>query len=259
MTKMALISNLQNESLRKSGQTIPDIQLSGDADVLVMAGNIDVQEHGVKYAVHQSQKLGLPLIYVLGKQEHYEASNEPLLKKIRREIQGSDVHVLSSEAVVLADVMFIGATLWTDFELLGSISRNRVLSHAALHQEDFYKIKLADRSFSATLTPTISYEWHVHDRKFIQTALREDFAGKKVVITHHAPSIHCIPLSEQDDLLSACHASHLDWLIEKYQPDAWLYGQTSPNQLQLGRTTVINNPATYSTSPEYYTPLILQI
>lgn len=259
MTNIALISNLPNESLRNTGQAIPDIQFNGRADFLIMAGNIDVQDHGVKYAVQQSQKLNLPVIYILGSQEYYGANSEPLYRKIEREIAGSDVHVLNTTSVVMSDVMFIGATLWTDFELFGSSSRNRVLSHAAFHLEDFYNIKLEHSLFSANLTPSISYEWHQRDKGFIQTSLAEDFAGKKVVITYHAPSMQCIPVTEQDNLLSACHASHLDELIEMYQPDAWFYGQNSPNQFQLGKTTIINNPVTSSTSLEAYTPLLMQI
>lgn len=263
MTKIALISDLHNELLRETGHPVPDIRLNADVDVLVLAGNIDIQEQGARYAVKQSQRLDIPVIYVLGNHEFYGTQHRPVIEKVLEETHGTDVTILDAESVVIADTLFIGATLWTDLELFGSNRKNQVLSHAALNSSDFDNIRLVHKPFSRAFTPSISCFWHEEDRAFIEAELAKDYDGKKVVISHHAPSRECLSSEEQEDLLSACHASHLDWMIDKYQPEAWLYGHTHyPNQLQRGKTTVINNPAGNSQqaqSPEYYESLVMKI
>lgn len=263
MTTIALISDLHNELLRDIGNPPPDIQLNRKVDALVMAGDIDVQEYGVRYAIRQSQRLDVPIVYVLGNHEFYETDDRPVIEKIREETQGTNVHVLSGESVELGNTLFIGATLWTDFELFGPGSRNQVLSHAAFNLNDYYNIRLVDKPFSPVFTPTTSSLWHEADRAFIETELARDYEGKRVVVTHHAPSLDCLPVFERKDLISACYASHLDWMIEKYQPNAWLHGHIHyPNQIQLGITTVISNPQgppQFSAIPKFYEPLVFQI
>lgn len=263
MTKIALISDLHNELLREAGHAVPDIQLDVDVDVLVLAGNIDTQEHGARYAVEQSQRLGVPVIYVLGNYEFYGTQHRPVIEKVLEQTKGTEVRILAADSVVIAETLFIGATLWTDLELFGSNRKNQVLSHAALYSSDFDNIRLVHKPFSRAFTPTISCLWHEQDRSFIEAELARDYDGKKVVISHHAPSRDCLSSAEREDLLSACDASHLDWMIEQYQPEAWLYGHTDyPNQLQRGKTTVINNPASDSPdngSAQYYKPLVFRI
>ncbi|WP_273150652.1 metallophosphoesterase [Methylophaga thiooxydans] len=263
MTTIALISDLHNELLRDSGNAIPDIKLNREVDALVMAGDIDVQEYGVRYAIRQSRMLNIPVVYVLGNHEFYQTHDRPVMDKILDEIEGTNVHVLNSESVEIAGTLFIGATLWTDFELFGLNSKNRVLSHAAFNFNDYDNIRLVDKLFSRAFTPTTSSIWHEADKAFIQAELARDYDGKKVVVTHHAPSLQCLPVFERKDLISACYASHLDWMIEKYQPNAWLHGHIHyPNQIQVGETTIISNPSDYpqfSEIPEYYQPLVFQI
>lgn len=263
MTKIALISDLHNELLRETNTPIPDIKLGSQVDALVLAGDIDRQEYGIRYAIRQSKRLDVPVIYVLGNHEFYETHNKHQMDKILEETQDADVHILNRETVKVANTLFIGATLWTDFELFGINSKDRVLSHAAFNSNDYYNIRLQDKPFSPVFTPSTSCSCHELDKAFIEAELARDSDEKRVVVTHHAPSLKCLPIFEQKDLLSACYASHLDWLLEKYQPDAWLYGHVHyPSQLQLGKTTIINNSQGYprfSEVPQYYEPLIINV
>lgn len=263
MTKIALISDLHNESLRESQRKIPDIRLTENVDVLVLAGDIDVQEHGVLYAIRQSERLHIPVIYVLGNHELYRSDDKPLFASVKKATQRSSVHVLDTESVVIKNTLFIGATLWTDFELLGSEHRRRAINHAAFNMHDYYNIQIANDPFSPVFTPNSSQDLHEIEKKFIEKELANEFNGKKVVVTHHAPSIQCLPSFEHKDLLSACYASHLDWMIQKYQPHAWLYGHVHyPRKLQLGKTIVASQPHGYPHivgTPEFFEPLIIEL
>ena len=44
-------------------------------------------------------------------------SSDTTLAEARREAEGSNVHLLDGDEVVIDGVRFLGATLWTDFEL----------------------------------------------------------------------------------------------------------------------------------------------
>lgn len=263
MTKIALISDLHNELHREAGRALPDIQLKTAVDVLVLAGNIDVQEHGALYAVAQSEKLDVPVIYVLGNREFYGGPDTPVIDKVRKITEGTAVSVLDADSVTIADTRFIGATLWTDLELLGKGKKNQLLSHAALNVSDYDKIRRVHKPVIDVFTPTHACIWHEHDRAYIEAELTKADELKTVVISHHAPSAQCLSDAEREELLSACRASALDGMIEKYQPEAWLYGHIDyPNQLQVGKTTVINNPGSYqqqSTKAAYYEPLVIKI
>jgi len=262
MTKIALISDLHNELYREEGRPVPDIQLKTEVDVLVLAGNIDIQEHGARYAIEQGQKLGVPVVYVLGNHEFYGRPDRPLIDKVREQTLGTDVTILDADSVTIADTRFIGATLWTDMALLGTSRKNQLLSYAALNVKDYDKIRGVHKPVTQVFTPTHACVWHDQDKAFIEAELKKDDDEKKVVISHHAPSAQCLASSEQDDLLSACRASHLDWMIEKYQPEAWLYGHIDyPNQVQVGKTTVINNPGRHqqNDTATNYEPLVIKI
>lgn len=261
MTKIALISDLDNELHREAGRALPDIQLKTAVDVLVLAGNIDVQEHGALYAVAQSEKLGVPVVYVLGNREFHGNPDTHVIDKVRKVTEGTAVSVLDADAVTVADSHFIGATLWTDLELLGKGKKNQLLSFAALNVSDYDKIRRVHKPVIDVFTPTHACIWHEQDRAYIESELAKTQDRKTVVVSHHAPSAQCLSVSEREDLLSACRASALDWMIEKYQPEAWLYGHIDyPNQVQVGKTTVINNPGRHQQSAtDYYEPLVIKI
>jgi Icc-related predicted phosphoesterase len=75
----------------------------------------------------------------------------------------------------------------------------------------------------------------------------EPFDGPTVVVTHHAPSLLCVPASLLDDRMTAAYASRLDWLIEQHQPDLWVWGHIheAVPPFRIGRTLMVSNPRGY--------------
>jgi hypothetical protein len=55
----------------------------------------------------------------LGNHEFYGQKIPKLIDEIKEVAQGSNVHVLENQSVEIGDVVFLGATLWTDFRLNG--------------------------------------------------------------------------------------------------------------------------------------------
>lgn len=262
--KIAYISDLHNEFLRDAGLPVPDIKLNEPVDVLVLAGDIDVKEYGAQYAVRQSQHLELPVIYVLGNHEFYQADSLPVKDKVESLTRNTDVHFLDSDTAIIDDVMFIGATLWTDFMLFGSAKHHLAISHASFNMTDYSEIRLPDKPFSPKLTVSDTLLWHKLEKQFIDETLMMPAAKSIVVVTHHAPSLRCLPVHEQSDLISAAYASRLDSLIENHKPTAWIYGHVhGENSFNIGTTRICRHAQGYphlqTVTDTAYQPAVIHI
>jgi len=91
---------------------------SVDADVVVLAGDTDAGLRGVRWAAeHWPDR---PVLLVPGNHEFYGHTYPALVRKLEAEAVALGPHfrILSDRAVVVGAVRFLGATLWTDFELL---------------------------------------------------------------------------------------------------------------------------------------------
>src|SRR2546421_11715537 len=86
-----------------------------DADVVVLAGDIHLGREGRKWA--RSHFTDKPVVYVLGNHEFYRHSLPELTETLKRETDGSNIHLLENTAVEIDGVRFLGCTLWTDFRL----------------------------------------------------------------------------------------------------------------------------------------------
>src|SRR5436190_945167 len=86
-----------------------------DADVVVLAGDIHMGRAGRQWI--RQQFAGKPVIYVLGNHEFYRHAIPELTEILKRDTDGSHIHVLEDSAVELGGVTFLGCTLWTDFRL----------------------------------------------------------------------------------------------------------------------------------------------
>ncbi|HDY84528.1 hypothetical protein LCGC14_0997380 [marine sediment metagenome] len=244
--RVALISDIHNEYLRRSNN-LPDLHIGDQKiDVIVLAGDIDTQGFGAHWAVRQSELFNVPVIYVLGNHEFYDASEEvSALEQIREITHSTNVHVLDCESVVIKGCRFIGATMWTDFNLLGAHKKARVLQQVLWNMNDFEQIALYAHD-NRKVTPNDMMQWFKHSISYIKTELEQPFDGKTIVVTHHAPSALCMPAGYEYDLLSAAYANNLDELIEQLGPNAWFYGHIHHAKSQrIGRTLVMNHPAGY--------------
>jgi len=221
--------------------TLPRPDERPDFDVLVIAGDlIPRMERGLKWLLGHVP--GRPVIYVPGNHEFYGTDMDRTIEKARLAAQGTNVHVLSDEAVVIDGVRFLGGTLWTDFSLFGN---PRVAMEAADSIMNDYKKIRWDR-YSRRLKPDVSLARHRQTRRFLELELDAGFEGPTVVVTHHAPYPGGIAEAHRHDLISAAYASDLTDLITRTAPDLWIYGHTHLSEdAYLGRTRMISNSKGY--------------
>jgi len=225
------------------------------ADVVVLAGDVHTKGRGVEWAQKTFSK---PVVMVMGNHDYWDGSLEHTRLKAEAEAAGSHVHLLHNRAVVIDGVRFVGATLWTDFQLTG----NPALSmwDAQTRMSDYRKIR--NETFGR-LKPGQLLRQHVQSRAFLEDQLNAPFAGPTVVVTHHAPTGQAVPQRYRDscDVLNACYASNLDRLIGDVP--LWLHGHIHDSHcLQLGDTRVVCNPRGYAPielNPDFDPGLVLEV
>jgi len=210
-----------------------------EADVIILAGDISKSDHGIYWA--RSTWPDKHIIYVAGNHEFYGYNRLEVLARLRITARETDVHFLDNEEVVIDDVRFLGATLWTDFKLFGVDLKMNCMYEGESSLNDFRVIKEGERNFSAL----DSINLHNASVAWLTKAIREPFDGKTVVVTHHLPSADSVVARFKKDLLSACFASKLDHLMGK--PVLWVHGHTHDNlDYEIRGTRVFCNPRGYS-------------
>jgi len=209
-------------------------------DLLILAGDIHMGLKGLAWILERVKDI--PVIYVLGNHEYYKNSYPKLVHKIKQSAKGTNVHILENESIILDGITFHGATLWTDFELLGD---PRVAGFECQQKMNDYHLIKRDPSYSK-LRSVDMHVMHKESLQWLEKSLSESISKTNVVVTHHAPSIQSIPEKFRNDLVSAGYASNIESFIQKTKPDLWIHGHIHEAcDYYIGQTRVISNPKGY--------------
>lgn len=210
-------------------------------DIVIIAGDIC---QGLVRGVRWISEHGLnekPVIYIPGNHEYYGFDLDKERDAGRAAAaELANIYVLDRDAVVIDGIAFLGATLWTDYQLFGERTADVAMMRAERMMNDHRVIRRQDRHWEA-LDAVAEYELSC---KWIEMLL--DAHGRNcVVVTHTAPSLKSIATHYQTDLLSAAFASNLDYLVER--APLWVHGHTHVGRYyRLGGCHVINNPRGYA-------------
>lgn len=227
-----------------------------DSSVVILAGDIQPGEKGVIWAMANFPHS--EVIYVPGNHEYYGQSLPDHTKKLINIAQGSNVHVLENDAFILGEVVFMGCTLWTDFELFGN---PRVAGYYATQNlTDYRRIRVSPsyrrlRSIDTAGIHKGSCHWLASQFKH--------YPGKKlVVVSHHAPSARSLPSGYEEDILSAAYASMMDDFVANSNISLWVHGHIHQNRdYSIGNTRIICNPRGYSheQNPDFEADMLIDI
>jgi hypothetical protein len=148
----------------------------------------------------------------------------------------------------VGDVVFLGCTLWTDFELFGN---PKVAGyHATQTMTDYKKIRVSPSYRKLRSIDTAGI--HYRSRAWLADQLETHRGARVVVVTHHAPSKRSLPEHFGEDLLSAAYVSHLDGFVERSGARLWVHGHVHTSRdYVIGDTRVVCNPRGY---PDEYNP-----
>lgn len=206
------------------------------ADVLVLDGDIAPGTDGVAAFADSD----IPVIYVPGNHEYYGADLNTMNAHIRAYAKDMGVHLLDRDEVVLDGVRFLGATLWTDFNLYGPAKIPDSFVQSRKQVLDFREIRYRDR----LLIPEDTIDFHREAVRWLARKLDAPFAGRTVVITHHAPHPGSIHPRWKDNLVNPAFVSDLTPLMGKAR--LWIHGHTHDSfDYEVAGTRVICNPKGY--------------
>jgi len=226
-----------------------------DADVVVLAGDIDVGLEGLHWI--EARFPDAPVIYVPGNHEFYH-DDIALVDELRTRAP-ANIHVLDNAQVVIDEVRFLGSVLWTDYALFGDESRTLAMRKAQLGLTDFSVIRYQGRRF----TPEDAFELHRASRDWLQASLAESFAGKTVVVTHHAPSRHSVHPRYTRDFLTPAFASDLEVMMDGDIVTLWVHGHMHESfDYHVNGTRVVCNPRGYAPmalNPVFKPDFVVQI
>ncbi|MBI5441072.1 MAG: metallophosphoesterase family protein [Deltaproteobacteria bacterium] len=231
-----------------------------DADVVVLAGDVDLGTEGVRWAARTFPK---PVIYVPGNHEFYTHDVDTALSRLRAEGRRSGhVHVLANDTWTYQGVRFVGTTLWTDFALFGPERANLAMNHCQRSMRDFQVIRQGWRR----LTPEGWAGLHTENLGWLSSILSEPCPGPTVVVTHHLPSRRSVVTEYRTALLSAAFASDLEYLIGRNHARLWIHGHTHRSlRYRLKGTEVVCNPRGYPLltgqweNPEFEADLVVTL
>lgn len=218
-----------------------------DADVVILAGDVDIKSRGVKWA---NEVFQCPVIYVCGNHEYYGGHIDHTLRKMN-EAAAPHVHVLENEALILDQTRFLVTTAWTDYSSTGVADAAKRVAWEWMN--DFNVIR-TDTNFRRLRPDDLiakskaAYAW-------LTKELDRPFDGKTVVVTHHAPALDYVG----DDLpthLIAAYAN--DWPELLGKADLWIYGHThvAADFLKNG-CRVVSNPRGYPNQKTGFDPNFL--
>lgn len=114
---------------------------------------------------------------------------------------------------------------------------------------DFHAIYRSDwpeTGMPGLLTAKELIERHMESRDFIATELEDQFDGRTVVLSHHAPLARSLHHAFRGHPSNAAFASDLSAMIAQGKPDLWVHGHIHHfRDYREGTTRVICNPRGY--------------
>ena len=263
--KIKLVSDLHLE--------FSDIMIPNDAnyDLLILSGDImvaqdlhDHQDENVRTAA-MLEMLGsrqlkaqrfrdffkrcsfqFPhVIYVAGNHEFYHGKFFASIDHLREECaKYPNIYFLENDVKVINDIVFMGATLWTDCN-----KHDPFTLHALADMMNDFRIIRNDDAGYRTLKPADIADRHRKTLQYFKTVMDGYPQEQKfVVVGHHTPShLSCHPQYAHDYIMNGGYHSDLsEFILDHPQIKLWTHGHTHhPFDYVLGSTRVVCNPRGY--------------
>lgn len=236
------------------------------ARVLILSGDIFVAEDIYRYSLIENTSIDdffdevshefQDVVYVMGNHEHYHgdfAKTHGIIKNYLSKYK--NIHFLEKETVLIDDVLFFGATLWTNMN-----RSNPEVLFTIRHEMNDYNVKNSNKPVSykdpdgkfhtrvGKLTPEDTVEEHSATLETLSNVLKWHVGNKVVVVGHHAPSkISVKPEYEFDYIVNSAYSSDLsEFILDHPQIKLWTHGHTHEEyDYMIGSTRVVCNPRGY--------------
>ena len=215
MPKLWIFSDLHLETVPYPQEFRP---VQPDYDVLVAAGDIWEGDCASAFRFLRTLAPEKPIVFVMGNHEHWNGvvSEELQLAKLLAKEYG--VVLLDGTAEAVAGCRFVGATLWSDYSLGGSIDPKA---------ETGEQIDIEHDGGTHLITVGDTIALHLEARTRLETLIENhDGSLPLVVVTHHAPHPACLPPGLQNTWRAKNNASDLSHLTDSGKVALWIHGHT---------------------------------
>lgn len=210
-----------------------------DSDIVVIAGDVGRGYNVINYL--NSNIKNKQVLFVPGNHEfHYQDFNN-LTKTFNLYNRKGNIEVLEKNIKIIDDYLFIGFTMWSDFNLYNNKCISKI--HIEKNVNDFELIKYKDRKLEVD---DIS-DANAWDMEWFRDILYNNKEYKKIIITHNAPSEKSIHLKYFNNILNPYFANNLEELIcSNENIKLWIHGHShNSSDYYIGDTRVICNPRGY--------------
>lgn len=226
-----------------------------DADLVVLAGDVGQGTAGLYWAREAFENK--PIVMVLGNHEFFGGQDfDEFVDVARRKAQELGIHLLECTEVSIGGVRFLGATLWTDFELFSpdSVEFGLLKEEAQTSIKDYASGEIRTGALlkplgepSGSLTPELTIQRYWETRAWLEKALAVGDPSKTVVVTHHCPNLNSIPpqfRTGDSSKFSPIYASDLSDLGGRCA--LWIHGHVHESaDYNMKGTRVVCNPMGY--------------
>jgi len=251
--KLTIISDIHADINKKKNY---DYSSLTDAYFVIVAG--DVSGDPLSCADWAKRNLNRG-IFIEGNHLGYNTTwipeldnREGAVKYLKKKFDGSDgVKFLENSTHEEQDVLFIGCTLFTDFNLFGTPELSMGIAGGSDRRlgmmNDFNYVSCLEDKKQRTLYPRKTVAYHKKSVRFIEKTCKANPDKKIVIVTHHCPSKQSIDSKYVGDLFNPAYASDLEWLINKYDNiRLWIHGHVhAQKDYMIGNTRVVCNPFGY--------------
>lgn len=242
--RLQLLSDLHLEAETFAPEPAPD------ADLLVLAGDIDAGHEGLE----RFRDWPVPVLFVAGNHEYDERDFDAATAALRLRCERAGIRMLERESVVLRVrerlVRFVGTTLWNDFDLFGPSKRDQCMRAARYFIEQVQRSVRNGRPMDAHALR----EEGLRCRDWLREQLRQPRHAPgqwdaTVVVTHFAPSLRSTDPRYPVNGATASFCNAYDDMIG--HSDLWLHGHLHcRHDYRVGDSRVVCNSRGHASKGE---------
>lgn len=171
----------------------------------------------------------------------------------------NNVSFLQNSEKRFGNIIVLGTTLWTDFNLFGTPEYS--MKSCNENMNDFDSVKYTEDSF---LTPKITVSLHNMAKKYIHNRLIKNPKCKFIIVTHHTPSLRSAAPQYKNSSITPGFCNDMEDFIEKHNNILlWIHGHVHNTvYYNIGDVPVVCNPfgyRLYQESTGYVTDAILDV
>lgn len=221
--------------------------------VLILAGDIGVIYRAAELEsfLRKAAAQFRAVVYVLGNHEFYRGIWPDALSALRAWGLPDTIHILERQHVQIDDIVFLGATFWSDFDAEDPATMRA--AEQTLNDFHYIRVNQGTEAPEDCLRAHHVLADHKKTKLWLDSTLatfRE--AGQRcVLVVHHGVSLHSIHETYRGNPLNGAFVSDCIDLLERHRPELVIHGHVHNSfDYTVGAgtpaTRIVANPRGYT-------------